>query len=274
MVVLAALVHLPRRVIGAFGVATIALHNLLDVVHVAGWNGPATPVPSAAAKMWMVLHQAGFTPLLGSSSPLVWVEYPLIPWVGVMAAGYAFGAVYELERERRIRLLRYLGLSLVVAFVAIRFIDIYGDPAPWSTQPSRIFTLLSFINTTKYPPSLLYLLMTIGPSLVALSWFESWPHKASGAGAAGGGPAAALITFGRVPLFFYLLQWPLAHGSAIAANIIAGRPFGYLLLTPPAIWPSMNNGFHGTVMFCWAGIIAIEYPLPRFARPTRAIRYL
>jgi uncharacterized membrane protein len=109
MVVLAALVHLPRRAIGAFGVATIALHNLLDVVHVAGWNGPGTPVPSAAAKTWMVLHQAGFTPLLGPSSPLVWVQYPLIPWVGVMAAGYAFGAVYELERERRIRLLRHIG---------------------------------------------------------------------------------------------------------------------------------------------------------------------
>ena len=238
MIVLAALVHLPRRAIGAFGVATIALHNLLDVVHVAGWNGPGTPIPSAAAKTWMVLHQAGFTPLLGPSSPLVWVQYPLIPWVGVMAAGYAFGAVYELERERRIRLLRHVGLSLVVAFVAIRFIDIYGDPVPWSTQPSSIFTVLSFINTTKYPPSLLYLLMTLGPSLVALSWFESWPHKASGAGAAAGGPAAALITFGRVPLFFYLLQWPLAHGSAIAANVIAGRPFGYLFLNPPAIFRS------------------------------------
>src|SRR6266542_6854383 len=83
-----------------------------------------------------------------------------------------------------------LPILLVAAFVAIRFIDIYGDPVPWSTQPSSIFTVLSFINTTKYPPSLLYLLMTLGPSLVALSWFESWPHK------------AALITFGRVPLFF------------------------------------------------------------------------
>ena len=266
MIVLAALVHLPRRAIGAFGVATIALHNLLDVVHVAGWNGPGTPIPSAAAKTWMVLHQAGFTPLLGPSSPLVWVQYPLIPWVGVMAAGYAFGAVYELERERRIRLLRHIGLSLVVAFVAIRFIDIYGDPVPWSTQPSSIFTVLSFINTTKYPPSLLYLLMTLGPSLVALSWFESWPHKASGAGAAAGGPVAALITFGRVPLFFYLLQWPLAHGSAIVANVIAGRPFGYLFLNPPAIFSlPWGNGFHlWTVYVCWAGIIGIEYPLCRW----------
>ena len=267
MVVLAGLVYLPLRAIAAFGIATIALHNLLDAVPVAIWTGPATPVPGAAAKTWMVLHQAGFTPLLGASSPLVWIEYPLIPWVGVMAAGYAFGVLYELEVERRIRLIRRIGLLLIAAFIVIRAINIYGDPSAWSVQPSGLFTAFSFINTTKYPPSLLYLLMTLGPALVALSWFESRRADSLDGRAGPFGPArSALVTFGRVPFFFYLLQWPLAHTAAIAANVIAGKPFAYLFLMPPAIFNlPWGTGFHlWAVYICWAFIIAIEYPLCRW----------
>ena len=265
MICLAALIHLPRPAIATFGIAMIAFHNLLDGIHVQDWQGPASPVPGASAKLWMVLHQAGFFPLLGASSPLVWLQYPLIPWVGVIAAGYAFGAVYELDRQRRIRVLRQTGALLVVAFIAIRAFDNYGDPSRWSTRPSAIFTLLSFINTTKYPPSLLYLLMTLGPALLALAWFESSEARKGGTGPFG--PATApLVTFGRVPLFFYLLQWPLAHGSAIVANVIAGRPFDYLFLTPPALFQvPWGNGFHlWTVYVCWACIIAVEYPLCRW----------
>ena len=260
MVVLAALVHLPLRVIGVFGIAMIALHNTLDGV-------------SSQAFPWMVLHQAGLV-MLTASGPLVWVQYPLVPWIGVMAAGYAFGAVYELEAERRTRLVRRVGLLLIAAFVVIRAMNIYGDPSHWSVQSTALFTVLSFINTTKYPPSLLYLLMTLGPALVALAWFESRAGKAGSAGAAGAagragpfGPArAALVTFGRVPLFFYLLQWPLAHTAAIVANVVAGRPFDYLLTQPPAFFNlPWGTGFHlWTVYVCWACIIAIEYPLCRW----------
>jgi len=263
MVVLAALVHLPLRVIGVFGIAMIALHNTLDGV-------------SSQAFPWMVLHQAGLV-MLTASGPLVWVQYPLVPWIGVMAAGYAFGAVYELEAERRIRLVRRVGLFLIAAFVVIRAMNIYGDPSHWSVQSTALSTVLSFINTTKYPPSLLYLLMTLGPALAALAWFESRAGSAGAAGRAGEagaagragpfGPArAALVTFGRVPLFFYLLQWPLAHTAAIVANVVAGRPFDYLLTQPPAFFNlPWGTGFHlWTVYLCWACIIAIEYPLCRW----------
>src|SRR6185295_3306580 len=99
--------------------------------------------------------------ILGAGSPIIWFQYPLIPWIGVMAAGFAFGAVYELEPARRIRLVRRLGLALITAFILIRAINVYGDPSHWSVQPTALFTVLSFINTTKYPPSLLYLLMTL-----------------------------------------------------------------------------------------------------------------
>jgi uncharacterized membrane protein len=274
MVVLAALVYLPVRAIAIFGVAMIAVHNMLDVVHVTVWNGPGSPVPGAAAKFWMVLHQAGFTPLGSGPPPLVWVQYPLIPWIGVMAAGYAFGTMYELDRDQRILLVRRIGLSLIGAFVVIRAINVYGDPSPWSVagaDPSvgpyanigpYLGTVLSFINTTKYPPSLLYLLMTLGPALVALSWFES--RGAGGANEAGW--VRTLVIFGRVPLFFYLWQWVLAHAAAITANIVAGRPFDYLFLAPPAIFNlPWGNGFRLWVVYvCWICIIAVEYPLCRW----------
>jgi uncharacterized membrane protein len=268
MIVLAALVHLPVRAVAAFGVGMIALHNLLDGVRVAPWNFEG-PAPSAVAKLWMVLHQPGFTPVFGPESPVVWLQYPLIPWIGVMAAGFAFGALYELEPARRIRITRRLGLALIAAFVLIRAVNVYGDPSRWSVQPTALFTALSFINTTKYPPSLLYLLMTLGPALVALAWFDKRASRAGSATApmpGRSGPAAALITFGRVPFFFYLLQWVLAHTAAITASAIAGKPFGYLFLTPPAIFnPPPGNGFHlWTVYLCWACIIAIEYPLCRW----------
>src|SRR5258705_12859437 len=203
MVVLAALVHLPLRVIGVFGIAMIALHNTLDGV-------------SSQAFPWMVLHQAGLV-MLTASGPLVWVQYPLVAWIGVMAAGYAFGAVYELEAERRIRLVRRVGLFLIAAFVAIRALNIYGDPSPWSVQSTALFTVLSFINTTKYPPSLLYLLMTLGPALVALAWFESRagsPGAAGRTGAAGraGGlfspPRGRVGIWGAPPFFFFPLNAP------------------------------------------------------------------
>jgi uncharacterized membrane protein len=274
MIALAALVYLPVRAIAVFGIAMIALHNTLDGV-------------TSQAFAWMVLHQAG-TVMLTASGPLVWVQYPLVPWIGVMAAGYAFGALYELEAARRNRIIRRLGLLLIAAFVVTRAMNIYGDPSPWSVQPTALFTALSFINTTKYPPSLLYLLMTLGPALVALAWFESrWKSDNSqrptsnsqgptsprqqaawelGIGSWRFSARSALVTFGRVPFFFYLWQWVLAHAAAIVANIVAGRPFDYLFTQPPVFFNlPWGSGFHlWTVYVCWACIIAIEYPLCRW----------
>jgi len=249
MVALAALVHLPLQAVAAIGVGMVALHNTLDgVMNQSLW--------------WMVLHRAGFT-MPGGSAPLVWVQYPLIPWIGVMAAGYAFGALYELDPDRRIRIVARLGLALTAAFIVIRAVNVYGDPSRWSVQPTALFTVFSFINTTKYPPSLVYLLMTLGPAFLALALFERRAGSNGPSAARTSGPAAALITFGRVPLFFYLWQWVLAHTSAIVANIIAARSIAYLLLMPPAIFNvPWGNGFRLWVVYlCWACIIAVEYPL-------------
>jgi len=258
MVALAALVHLPLAAIAAIGVGMIALHNTLDGI-------------TSQSLMWMVLHRAGFA-MIGASGPLVWVQYPLIPWIGVMAAGYAFGVVYTLEPERRIRIVLRTGLLLTVSFIVIRAINVYGDPSRWSVAGADlnvgpyVGTVFSFINTTKYPPSLLYLLMTLGPSLIALAAFERSSGTAGSPAPLGGPVRAALVTFGRVPLFFYLWQWVLAHTAGILANVIAGKSFAYLLLMPPAIFNvPWGTGFHlWTVYLCWACIIAVEYPLCRW----------
>lgn len=174
MIVLAALIHLPLKLVAGFGLAMIALHNLLDRFQVAGWQGPGTPVPGFGAKLWILAHQP-FTifPVLGDPSPIVLVVYPLIPWIGVMAVGYAFGSLYQLDAARRRRWLLGMGVTATWLFIFVRALDVYGDPAHWSKQKNVVFTVLSFVNTTKYPPSLQFLLMTLGPALLALWWFDS-----------------------------------------------------------------------------------------------------
>jgi uncharacterized membrane protein len=172
MIVLAALIHLPLRVVAGIGVAMIVAHNAFDGVRVASWQGPGSPAPSTTAKLWMVLHQPmEFFPIFGDGSPVVGVIYPLVPWLGVIAVGYACGALYTLEPARRRALLRRTGLGLIAAFAVIRATNLYGDPRPWSPQSSVMISQFSFVNTTKYPVSLLYLFMTIGPAQLALAWF-------------------------------------------------------------------------------------------------------
>ena len=255
MIVLAALVYLPTSIVGALGVATIALHNTLDAFPVARWTGPPAPYPSALQDIWMALHGGAFLPIpLGHPFPIIVVLYAIIPWVGVMAAGYAAGAVYTLEPAARRRLLLMVGGAATAAFVVVRAINRYGDPSPWATQPSPVFTALSFLNTTKYPPSLDYLLMTLGPALLALAWFDRVrPVNLLG----------PLITFGRVPLFFYLLQWFAAHGITILASLLAHKPTDYLFwptLPPPT--PPPDAGFSlGVTYLLWFLVIVLLYPL-------------
>jgi len=257
MIVLAVLIYLPEIVIGAFGVLMIALHNLLDGIRVQSWRGPESPLPTPAAKVWMLLHQAfeGF-PLLGFPSPIMFVIYPLIPWVGVMAAGYAFGVVYKMEAHRRQRLLILLGGLLIVLFVIIRFINRYGDPAPWSQQKNAVYTVLSFLNTSKYPPSLLYLLMTLGPAIIALAVFERNTGARSRV-------SKFFITFGRVPLFFYLLQWPTAHGISVLLHFIFGKPVAWLIQSPLSFGQAPQGaGFNLAVVYvAWILGVLLLYPL-------------
>jgi uncharacterized membrane protein len=256
MIVLAALIYLPVKVVGAFGLAMIALHNLFDGFRVASWHGPDSPVPSFAAKLWMLLHQAFEPfPIVGFPSPVVIVIYPLVPWIGVMAAGYAFGRLYDFDAQRRRRLLLIIGGTATALFVILRAIDVYGDPLQYSTQKNTLFTFLSFLNTTKYPPSLLFLLMTLGPSILALAVFEK--------GRGGGWLREFFVTFGRVPLFFYLLQWPTAHLISLLLHLAFGKPTAWLFQTPIDWIDGLPpKGFNlGVVYLCWIGGVLLLYPL-------------
>ena len=276
MMVLAALIHLPLGVIAGFGLTMIVLHNAFDGIRVMSWQGPGSPVPSVAAKLWILLHQpAEFFPVLGDGSPVVFVVYPLVPWIGVIAVGYVFGSIYTLDPARRRTLLLRIGLGLIAAFVVIRATNLYGDPRPWSPQSTVLFSVLSFVNTTKYPVSMLYLLMTIGPALLALAWFESRRSPSR---------AEQIVTrVGRVPLFFYLWQWVLAHGVAIAVSAAAGKDLAWYFMTPPAIFAAVpaNAGFDLPIVYlCWAAVLAVLIPMSLwFARvkernPSWWLKYL
>jgi uncharacterized membrane protein len=254
MIVLAAAIHLPLRWNIALGLAVIALHNLLDGVRVTTFNGPGTPVPGFWESVWYVLHRQGPIFPLGFPGPIVFVIYPLIPWPAVMLAGYAFGSLYRKEANDRRRALLLIGTAIVLGFVIVRLINVYGDPAPWTTQFGGAKAILSFLALTKYPPSLLYLMMTIGPGILFLAFAER--HSSSVL-------ARVFITFGRVPLFFYLLQWVMAHVLAIAATWIAGKPTGYLFSNVGFAGPVPTNvGFGLPLVYAlWILGVILLYPL-------------
>src|SRR4051812_38315856 len=150
MIVLGLLVHLPVRAVAAFGIALIAFHNLFD--------GVSAQSLGSLAPLWTVLHSPGF--LVPGPVHFVFIAYPLIPWIGVTAAGYALGALWDLPAERRRAMLLRMGLGAILVFLLLRSFNVYGDPLPWSAQPRGAMSLVSFLNLNKYPPSLLFLLMT------------------------------------------------------------------------------------------------------------------
>ena len=268
MIVLAALIHLPLKLIAAFGLAMTGVHNLFDGFRFESWRGPGTPVPSIGGKVWMLLHQAfeGF-PIVGFPSPVIFIVYPLIPWIGVMAAGYAFGALYQMDAQRRRRLLLIIGGIATALFVIIRAINKYGDPSEWSEQKNIVYTALSFLNTSKYPPSLLFLLMTLGPAILALAFFEAKETR-------GGRIREFFVTFGRVPLFFYLLQWFTAHTISILLHFAFGKPTAWLFQSPITFSaPPPEAGFNLAIVYVsWIIGVLLLYPLCKWFAGVKARR--
>ncbi len=234
MVALAGLIWLPFQAIAALGLAIIAGHNLIDpyVRDLGGWLADD---PMRWAYQFLYF---GGSVQIGDSGPRIAILYSLLPWIGVMAAGYAFGKVLELPEERRRRVCLAIGAGSIALFILLRTFNIYGDPRHWSPQQP-----LSFLNTAKYPASLLFLLMTLGPLILLMPAFDrARPSTSLGAALSNvegrGALAGALETFGRVPLFYYVLHIPLIHLAAIAISLIrtgAVTPwlFGNHPLEPP-----------------------------------------
>lgn len=195
MIALATLVFLPPRAVGAIGLAIVCLHNLLDGVRQSAWG--------AFAPLWTVLHQPGVITIGGM--PAI-AGYPLLPWIGVMALGFWLGGLYRWSAERRRRVLVAMGSAAVVGFFLLRGVNGYGDPSPWHAQPSAAMTLVSFLNATKYPPSLTFLLMTLGPALLLLAALERRQLDVR----------HPFVAFGRVPFAYYVVHFWLLHVIAVA----------------------------------------------------------
>jgi uncharacterized membrane protein len=221
MVAMALIVRLPVRWIAVLGVGIIALHGLLDRIDPASFG--------RASGLWMVLHTPGFY-FIKPPDVGVLVLYPLVPWIGVMAAGYALGAL--VVRADRRKLLLITGAALTLAFFALRAFNHYGNgvagqpsgvplgAGAWTVQPTLTLTVIAFLDTLKYPPSLDYLLMTLGPALMGLAWFDGLN--------ADGRIARVLLVYGRVPLFYYVLHIYLLHLMAIAVAALCHQPAAWL----------------------------------------------
>jgi uncharacterized membrane protein len=246
MIVLAGLIHLPTWAIAIFGITMIAGHNAFDGLKpgdVGQWSG-----------LWRVLHAGGEFPYAPGYKLVV--GYPLIPWIGVMAAGYAFGTVVVREPIPRRKWMLTTGLGLTLLFILLRWTNLYGDPHPWSQQKNAVLTVFSFIHCQKYPPSLCYLLMTLGPALMVLSLLDRGTPRL----------LRPILVFGRVPLFYYLLHLPLIHALAVLVNFIRFGRADWLYGAPgpdqPPIPIPSNAGFDlPIVYFIWISVVLMLYPV-------------
>jgi len=251
MIVLALLVWLPIPLLAAISVATIVLHHLADGIDARrlGW----------AAPLGYVLHQVGGFPFAGH---LFITPYPLIPWVAVMALGFCLGPILELPSEQRQRIMFRLGIGVVIAFLVVRLVNRYGDGEPWSWGDSALDTVLWFLNTTKYPPSLQFLLMTLGPALILLSSFDRRSFSRTN----------PLIVFGRVPLFYFVLHFVAAHVASFVLAVVTYGPSAVTFMRQPV--PSMggnansfppNFGWDLWVAYAvWVAIVVALYPACRW----------
>jgi uncharacterized membrane protein len=263
MLVLAALVFMPRAAILGVGLGMVLGHHLLDGVTAADLG--------AAGWLWHFVHE----PALIHSSPQLTVLalYPLVPWIGVLALGYALGPLLALEPTARQRWLRGLGLAACCGFVLLRASSSYGDPTPWRVEPELWATLLSFINCEKYPPSLLFLSMTLGPALIALAHLDTRSPSVATGGSLFGGVKRGLVTIGRVPLFFYVSHIYLIHLVAVVSAALTTGETGWLFGGLPPMSRPSDYGFSlATVFVLWAIIIALLYVPSRWYTALRARR--
>jgi uncharacterized membrane protein len=259
MIALAALVHLPRRLLAVSSMAVIALHNGLDGVQPSQFG--------AFAGLWNVLHQPGV--FFIGDIPLV-AGYPVLPCIALMAAGFSAGPIFLLDPQDRRRVLLKWGAGLIVSVVALRAINLYGDPSPWSVQPSATFTLLSFLRATKYPLSLDFILMTIGPALLALIYLERRALPVS----------HPLVIFGRVPFFYYVVHFWILH---VLASSLAWVRYGSASLAflfnplpsmggPRPLFPE-DFGYPLWVTYAvWVFVVILLYPLCRWFAGLKARR--
>lgn len=240
MLFLSLLIHLPYRLLLAFSLLMIAGHNLLDVY--------TTTPDTAWGITWYILHQGGGVPW--GEDNTIFVIYPLIPWIGVMAAGYCFGKLMQQPAQQRDKLLYFIGGGAVLLFIVLRAMNSYGNPNQWHVQDTWFRTILSFLDCTKYPPSLLYLLMTIGPAILAMPLLESLNGRAG----------KFFTVYGRVPMFYYILHIYLIHMMAVIVATIVGAPLEYFTSNAMIFAPKEGWGYDlPGVYLAWVVAVLLLY---------------
>jgi uncharacterized membrane protein len=253
MTLMAAAVYLPLPAIAALGIAIIALHNVTDffrpaIAQALGDDGPGG--------LLAILYFGGPVRFGATATPLL-VLFVIVPWIGVMMAGYAFGRVMQRPADERRRWTLWPGVMLTVLFIVLRAVDVYGDPRPWSRTPNYI----GFLNTTKYPASLLFLLMTLGPMFILLGLAEKWKGRVFD----------LIETFGRVPMFYYLLHIPVIHFAAVLVSLVReGHVNPWLFGNHPMAPPRVPEGYTWTLGLLYlvfaACVVALYFPCRWFAR--------
>jgi uncharacterized membrane protein len=258
MILMAGLVKLPLSAVGIIGVVIITAHNLMDSHMGKLLEGLGD---NRLSGLWKILYVGFFAgPIqFGAKGPNLVVLYSIIPWIGVMAAGYAFGKIVTLEPARRRRLCLAIGLSAIALFLVLRGFNVYGDPRPWHAAVAGrngsppMPALFAFLNTTKYPASLDFLLMTLGPIIALIPLLEGLT----------GAVARAIILFGRVPFFFYMLHIPLIHALALlVSKIRLGFVSPWLFTNHPMGNPEPPEGYVWSLpllYLIWAITIVLLY---------------
>ena len=245
MMILALIIHLPRKAILAVGLIMVFGHNLLDGIAMEG--------SSFQSVIWYILHQSNVFNL-GSTGIGVW--YPIVPWVGVMALGYCFGELYRSSFDVKLRKkwLMGLGIGSLTIFLILRGFNIYGDPIPWSVQKNGAYTLMSFLNVYKYPPSLLFLLIAIGPGFLFLYITENIQNKITD----------FFLVFGRVPFFYYVLHFYLIHLGAILGILITDGNWRDMILDNTTYFTDKmaSYGYSMLVVYLvWIALILLLFPI-------------
>lgn len=246
MIALGVAIYTPRKILLLLGLIIVFGHNTLDGVVMKGQSWDAI--------VWYILHQSNGFAL--SSNIFVWFTYPVLPWIGVIFLGYSFGKLYSSDTTIALRKkwLLYLGLGALVLFFLIRGIDIYGNMESWKVQDSMSKTIYSFLRLTKYPPSLTFLLATLGPAFLFLYFIESCKNRIT----------EFLLVFGRVPFFYYVVHVFVIHLAALLGMIINGDDWTKMIITKQDIFSGLLSGYGYSlwvVYLVWIGIVALLYPI-------------
>jgi len=257
MVVLALLVRLPARLVGAIGVVIIVGHNALAPL-LYGVEDPS---------WWLRLLYVGGGFTLAGTGWNVAILYVLLPWVGVMAAGYGFGEVMRMDETSRRRACYAIGGVGIVLFIVLRATGLYGDPRPWSMATEGMPAALAFLNAAKYPASLLFLLMTLAPTIALLPLLER----------ARGRAAQWLKVFGEVPFFYYVLHIPLIHVVAVLVSLVrTPADTGWLVGNHPLMPPEVPDGYRWSLLLLYAVtiavVVALYFPCRWYAERKRGSR--